>query len=121
MKIQALAQDFAICKVAELPPPNKLGGVYFIGKTEEEISLVCETAYAPASTLACSSGWRAFRIQGVLDFSLVGVLSKISALLAAADIGIFAVSTHNTDYILTKAEHFGKALSVLEDGGYVIV
>lgn len=34
-------------------------------------------------------------------------------------IGIFAVSTYNTDYILTKADNYDRALSVLEVAGYM--
>ena len=58
----------------------------------------------PKDALERDDGWRAFRIQGVLDFSLIGILSAISAVLAENHIGIFAVSTYNTDYILTKEE-----------------
>ena len=54
----------------------------------------------------------------MLDFSLVGVLSKISALLADNGIGIFAVSTYNTDYILTKKENYERALETLARAGY---
>ncbi|MBO6115435.1 MAG: ACT domain-containing protein, partial [Lachnospiraceae bacterium] len=65
-------------------------------------------------------GWRGFRIQGVLDFSLIGILSGISTILADNKIGIFAVSTYNTDYILVKEENFIKALEVLAKEGYEI-
>ena len=75
---------------------------------------------APANTIEREDGWRAFRIEGVLDFSLIGILSKISTLLADAGIGIFAVSTFNTDYILTKAENFERALQILKERGYSI-
>ncbi|BFK15785.1 hypothetical protein K340107D12_36090 [Blautia parvula] len=61
------------------------------------------------------------RIQGVLDFSLIGILSKISAVLADNKIGIFAVSTFNTDYILVKEENYDKSLKVLGDAGDTIV
>ena len=64
---------------------------------------------------------RGFRIQGVLDFSLIGILSKLSAILAENGVGIFAISTFNTDYILVKAENFEKALKVLSDAGYDVV
>jgi len=56
-----------------------------------------------------------------LDFSLIGILSKISGLMAENDIGIFAISTFNTDYILTKSENFSKAIEVLSKAGYRIV
>jgi hypothetical protein len=61
------------------------------------------------------------RVQGVLDFSLVGILAKISAVLAERRIGIFAVSTYNTDYILVKAENYERALAALAGAGYQIV
>lgn len=66
------------------------------------------------------AGGKAFRIQGTLDFSLIGILSKISSLLADNNIEIFAVSTYNTDYILTKANNFDKAIEVLSDAGYQV-
>lgn len=66
-------------------------------------------------------GWRGIRIQGVLDFSLVGILSKLSGILAENQIGIFAVSTFNTDYILVKAEDFERAIRVLATAGFAIV
>jgi hypothetical protein len=65
-------------------------------------------------------GWKAFRIQGVLDFSLIGILSKISKLLADNKIGIFAISTYNTDYILTKAENYVSAFEILSEAGYQV-
>ena len=55
-----------------------------------------------------------------MDFSLIGILSKISSLLAENKIGIFAISTYNTDYILTKKENFDRAINVLKDNGYEI-
>ena len=66
-------------------------------------------------------GWKAFRIQGILDFSLIGILSKLSTLLAENCIGVFAISTFNTDYILTKKDNYEKAINVLSSAGYKIV
>ena len=94
---------------------------FFLGKTDEEISLVCVTEQTPEDTVEREDGWKAFRIQGVLDFSLIGILSKISAILAEHKIGIFVVSTYNTDYVLVKQENYDRALSVLEEQGYVVV
>ena len=94
---------------------------FFIGRTEEEKSLVCMTEHVPGNVTERDDGWKAFRIEGVLDFSLIGILSKISALLAENEIGIFAISTYNTDYILTKKENYAKALEVLEHAGYDVI
>ena len=80
----------------------------------------CPTASVPVDTAAREDGWRGFRIEGVLDFSLTGILAKLSGILAENGIGIFAVSTYNTDYILVKAENLDRSLSVLESAGYEI-
>ena len=71
--------------------------------------------------LYSEDGWKAFRIEGVLDFSLTGILAKIANLLAERKIAIFAVSTFNTDYILVKEEYEMKALSRLAEAGYKIL
>lgn len=75
--------------------------------------------YAPGH--GRDDGWKAFRIQGILDFSLIGILSKLSGILAEHKIGIFAVSTYNTDYILVKEANYEKALNVLAAEGYTVV
>lgn len=81
----------------------------------------CITESCPKNTIKCDDGWKGFRIKGVLDFSLIGILAKISDLLAKNKIGIFAVSTYNTDYIFTKEDNYKKALDVLNNAGYEIV
>jgi len=69
---------------------------------------------------AREDGWKGFRIEGILDFSLIGILSKISAILADNKIGIFAVSTYNTDYILVKEGDLERAAQALSKAGYVV-
>lgn len=121
MIIKRLNFDFSVCKVSDYYLTKLVSPYCFIGKTEEENSLVCLTEDIPANATAIDKGWRAFKIQGILDFSLIGILSKISALLAENKIGIFAISTYNTDYILTKTENYEKALKVLSENGYEII
>lgn len=118
MEIKIINQDFSICKVPDLSQIDYTDEFYFIGKTDEELSLVCSTNLIPKNALECDHEWKAFRIQGILDFSLIGILSKISTILAEKEIGIFAVSTFNTDYILVKEENFNKAIQTLEENGY---
>ena len=93
----------------------------FLGKTDEELSLVCQTNKVPANVTIRDDGWKAMRIEGELAFSLIGILSKISGILAEQKIGIFAISTYNTDYILTKVENYEKALLALQEAGYKII
>ncbi|MGX8715729.1 MAG: ACT domain-containing protein, partial [Lachnospiraceae bacterium] len=82
--------------------------------------LVCPEALVPGNTIERDDGWKGFRIIGQLDFSLIGILARISKILAEAGIGIFAISTYNTDYILTKEENFEKAMKVLKNAGYEV-
>lgn len=121
MEIKTIGREFSVCKIKDVSEVDFTKEFCFLGKTDEELSLVCITKDAPENTVEREDGFRAFRIQGVLDFSLIGILSRISALLADNNIGIFAVSTYNTDYILTKEGDFSKALEVLSKSGYDIV
>ena len=121
MELKKLPHELTVCKVASIADIDFDGEFYFIGKTPEELSLVCPTSDAPEQTTEREDGWKGFVIQGILDFSLIGILSKISGVLADAGIGIFAVSTYNTDYILVKAESFNKAEAELATAGYAII
>ena len=118
MKLKTLPYDLTVCKLPSAAGIDLSADFFCLARTDEEISLVCETEQTPAGTAAREDGWRAFRIEGVLDFSLTGILSRLSAVLAENGIGIFAVSTYNTDYILVKAESLGKAMNVLREAGY---
>lgn len=120
MIIKILNYDFSVCKVKDYSGVNLNSDFCFVGKTDEENSLVCITEKAPENTIEREDGWKAFRLQGVLDFSLIGILSKITALLAESNIGIFAISTYNTDYVLTKSKDFPRAIKVLSENGYTI-
>ena len=121
MELKVIAHDFSVCKVRDYSQVDSNKEYCFTGKTDEENSLVCLTQDVPTNVLERDDAWKAFRIQGVLDFSLIGILAKISTLLAENKICIFAISTYNTDYILTKAKDYQSALDVLAKAGYQIV
>lgn len=111
----------SVCKIenARLIPMSD--DLLFIGKTDRELSLVCKTESVPTETLAREDGWRAFRITGTLDFSLIGILARIAAVLAEEQIGIFVVSTFDTDYILVKEQNAPCAERALMKHGYFFV
>lgn len=121
MEIKRMDHDFSVCKVADYSLVKLNAEYSFIGKTDEEMSLVCMTEDVPANVTERDDGWKAFRIQGILDFSLIGILSEISGILADNKIGIFAISTFNTDYVLTKKEDYQRALDALNHAGYNII
>ena len=118
--LEPLNTRFSVCKVVDYSCIDLTQPFCFTGTTDEERSLVCPESLVPNNTTERDDGWRCLRIVGQLDFSLIGILAGISEVLASNRIGIFAVSTFNTDYIFTKEEKYEKALQVLKAAGYVI-
>ena len=113
--------EFSVCTVRDYSMVD-LGAEYcFIGKTPEEKSLVCAAEAVPSNVLAREDGWKCLKISGVLDFGLVGILSKLTGVLANCGIPVFAVSTFMTDYIFVKKENFQKAVGALQESGYEII
>ena len=118
--IEELSPEFSICKVPDYSGIDMEQPFVFSGCTDLEKSLVCPIEMVPQNADHRDDGWKAFRICGELDFSLVGILAGITNVLASAGIGIFAVSTFNTDYVLVKKEKLKEALSSLAEAGYQI-
>ena len=118
--IEPLDVRLTVCKVEDYSQTDLAKPFCFTGATDEELSLVCPSDIVPSNTTERDDGWRAFRIVGTLDFSLIGILARISEILASNEIGIFAISTYNTDYILTKEGNYDRALDVLKRSGYTI-
>ena len=118
MTIKIIDETFSVCKVADYKGIDLSTPFVFIGLTDEEKSLVCPVSQVHDNTFERDDGWKAFRIEGTLDFSLIGILADISKVLAQGKVGIFAISTYNTDYILTKSENFERAICLLQAAGY---
>jgi hypothetical protein len=121
MKLCVLRGEFSVCKLKEFAPDYLNGEYIFFAKAGGELSLVCATQNAPPEALKAEHGWRALMVEGPLDFSLIGILARISGVLADAGISIFAASTYDTDYVLLKAEKLPAALDALRGAGYEIV
>lgn len=118
--LEALPQEFSILKVADPCRIDLSLPFCFVGKTDSELSLVCPTEHAPEKALAREDGFRAFRVGESMPFSLIGILSRITGILAGRSISVFAVSTFDTDYVLVKAARFTEALCALEADGYAV-
>jgi hypothetical protein len=117
-ELEVIDGAFAVCK---LEKERKIEGkIFFYAVTDGEISLVCKSEDAPKDAVLTEDGWKMMRISGKLDFSLTGVLAKLSGVLADEKIGIFAVSTYDTDYILVKENDLRKAEDCLSRAGYKI-
>src|SRR6185312_8147250 len=90
-----------------------------ITRTPKELSIVCAQGLVPDGVRS-ESDWRCLMIQGPLDFSLTGVLSALLAPLADAGVGIFALSTFDTDYLLVCAAQLDLAVETLSAAGHLV-
>jgi len=92
---------------------------YWIGRTDEELSIICDSNILLNSSKS-ESNWSILKIIGEIDFALIGILADISNALSKAEISIVALSTYNTDYIMIKTINLEKAKRVLQKAGYTI-
>lgn len=120
MLLKPLQEKFSVCQLDDFSLVDLERPFTFLAHTDGERSLICLTADVPENTTHRDDDWRAFRISGTLDFSLIGILAKIADVLARGEIGIFAISTYDTDYILTKEKNFERALALLRQAGYEV-
>ena len=99
MKLKIIDSKLTMCKVADISAIAFTADFFFIGKTDEELSLVCRTADTPSETLERDDGWRGFRIQESLDFSLIGILSKLSGILAEFERALEARASEGYSFV----------------------
>ena len=113
---------FAVCK---LPPGSAIpawataGDVFSVTRTVEELSVVCRQELVPDGTQA-EVGWRCLRVAGAMPFTLVGVLASLTGPVASAGVGIFVVSTFDTDYLFVKDAEFQAAVAALRGAGHSV-
>lgn len=116
IKLEWIPGRFAVCKLdpsAAIPPWAQGGGpLLSITRSENELSIVADQDLVPADIKA-ERNWAAMRVQGTLDFALIGILAKLTSALAEAKISCFAISTYDTDYILVKEDSIQKAEKVM--------
>ena len=123
MLLHLLPQSLAVTRLApDQPIPDwAFSGTFFsVTKTEDELSIFCDAELMPDDPER-STGWRAFRVAGQLDLALAGVISQLAMPLAAKQIPIFSISTHDTDYMLVSEDRLGDAKDVLRRAGHQII
>lgn len=113
LQLVVLDSVLSVCKYDSAPEGLTGSGFYSVTRTDDELSVVCETEAIPAGTIAREDGFRALKVQGPLDFGLIGILAKISTALAEANVPLFAISTYDTDYVLVKEENLDTAIAAL--------
>ena len=122
LRLLLLEDRLAVCRLGPTEDvPSWAAGVGFSSatRTRDELSVVCPEGAVPAGVRA-EKGWRALRVAGSMDFALVGVLASMAVPLAGAGVGIFAISTFDTDYLLVKADDLDRAIGALAASGHVV-
>lgn len=121
--ISLLPGRFAVCRLpVNAPSPDwaRPGTLLAYIHTPEEFSVVCQERYVPPEVKA-ERGWRSLKVHGPLDFSLVGVLASLTAVLAEASVSVFVLSTFETDYVLVKEKQLERAVQALRQAGYTVL
>lgn len=121
MILECLAENFSVCKLENTTAVDLEVPFTFLSVTDDEISLVCPSGSLPPNITHIERDWKAFKIQGKLDFGLIGIIASISQLFAKNQISIFVISTYNTDYILVKEPQYAKAMDLLRAHSYKLV
>lgn len=112
----------AVCKLPadEASPAWAMRSDFFaVLRTPGELTAVT-TADCVPDGVVCARGWRALKLEGTFDFALTGILASILQPLAEAGVGIFALSTFDTDYVLVKDELLEKAIAALRAAGHAV-
>ena len=120
IRLRFFKGEFSVCQLRDLSKLDLSQEPCFFAKTQDELSFVCSSEGVPGNAMKVEGGWSMFCIEGQLDFGLIGILARITGLLAENNISVFAVSTFNTDYILVKTASLPVARDVLRAAGYGI-
>ena len=116
--LELLSGNYVICRLnpAEPVPEWPGGELLSVTRTPDELTIVCREDDVP-DEVQSEPGWRCLRVAGKLDFSLVGVIAKITTVLADAGVSVFAISTFDTDYFLVREMDLERALQALAEAG----
>lgn len=120
LHVRVLATEMAVCRLpagSPVPDPPKGTALHAVVVTPSEVSVVCPADDAPA-TARVEAGWRVLKIDGLLDFSLVGILASVLNPLVDAHVSVFALSSFDTDYVLVKEDHLRQAVTALRVAGH---
>jgi uncharacterized protein len=124
LNLEVLAGLYAIHR---LPPKSSIPtwalnttGFSSITRTTDELSIVCETQSLELQDVRQDAGWACLKLIGPFAFDLTGILTSVLEPLRDAEIGIFAISTFDTDYVLVKLENLERAVVTLKNAGHTV-
>jgi hypothetical protein len=123
LSLKILPDRMAVCRFEPTAPlPDWMGedGFYSLTRTETELAIVCPEARRVPGTTS-ETGWRCFKVQGVLDFSEIGIIFSVTQPLAENGVSIFVISTFDTDYFMVKEKDLAKAIDALTAEGHQVL
>ena len=120
LNMKLLPCVYSVIQVKDISKINfeKFKGSFFnLCITDDEVSLLLNEEYSELidKKINEEKGFKCLKIEGVLDFGEIGIIAKISRILAKEEISIFVVSTYNTDYVLVKENKIAHAIHVLKE------
>ncbi len=119
-KLSLLSDTYAVCRLGrddDVPHWAQYGEFLSVTRTADELSIVCPRDSVPPD-IVTEAPWRCLKLEGPLDFALVGVIAAITAPLADAGIGVFTISTYDTDYLLVKEGDLARTIEILNESGF---
>jgi uncharacterized protein len=123
LKLRTVRGSFGVAQLAvdaDVPTWAYGPGFFTVSRTDEELSIVCLSDRIPGG-VTVEHGWACLQLVGPFEFTLTGILLAVLQPLALAGVGIFAISTFNTDYVLVKEANHTTAIDALRSGGHSVI
>lgn len=120
LRFSVVPGSFAVLRLppdAEVPAGVLVPPFHSVTRTPAELSIVCPDGAVPDGAKA-ERGWAILALEGPFPFELTGILASVLVPLAGAGVGIFALSTFDTDYVLVKRDRLDDALAALAAAGH---
>ena len=115
MILKTINKDFTIYKVKEISTDLLNNEFVFIGKTDDELSIISESDLVPENALQKESGWKCFRIAEDASFEKYGMIAFLANIIAAQKTSTLVVGTYDTDYLFIKEDKFEQVKQALID------
>lgn len=115
--------ELAVCGLdqgALVPEWATRGAFHAVVRSPGEVTVICDAALVPAGVKA-QKGWRCFGLEGPIPFTETGIIASIAVPLAEAGVGIFVISTFDTDYVLVPGARLDDARRALAAAGHRIL
>jgi uncharacterized protein len=120
LTLSVLPDEYAVSRLephSPVPDWAWSGELVSVSRTPDELSVLCASSNVPDG-LRSERDWAALKLHGPFDFALTGILVSVLEPLRVAGIGIFALSTFDTDYVLVKRANLKTAIQALEKAGH---